>query len=63
MPNEWRTIKSLVHKNSTSRSTRERNYGGILLARKIRARTAEGRWEKNPVYKIDLAYNLWYEIG
>ena len=25
MPNGWRTIKSLVHNNSTSRSTRERN--------------------------------------
>ena len=34
--------------NSTSRSTRERN-GGILLARKIKARTAERRWMKNPV--------------
>ena len=34
MPNEWRTIESSVHKNSTSRSTRERN---------IKARTAEGR--------------------
>ena len=25
MPNEWRTIKSLGHKISTSQSTRERN--------------------------------------
>ena len=32
----------------TSRSTRERN-GWILLARKIKARTAEGRWMRNPV--------------
>ena len=35
--------------NSTSRSTRERN-GWILLATKIKARTAEGRWIKNPVW-------------
>ena len=33
----------------TSRSTRERN-GWILLATKIKARTAEGRWIKNPVW-------------
>ena len=49
MTNEWTTIKSLVQKKSTSRSTRERN-GLILLARKIKARTAEGRWMKNPVW-------------
>ena len=36
MPNEWRTIKPSVHKC-------------IPLARKIKARTAEGRWMKNPV--------------
>ena len=47
MPNEWRTIKSLVQKKKT-RSTRERN-SGTLLARKIKARTAEGRWMRNPV--------------
>ena len=35
--------------NSTSRSTRERN-GWILLARKIKARTAERRWMRNPVW-------------
>ena len=50
MPNGWRTISSLVHtQNSTSRSTRERN-GWILLATKIKARTAEGRWITNPVW-------------
>ena len=49
MSNGWRTIKSWVHKISTSRSTRERN-GWILLARKIKARTAEGRWMRNPVW-------------
>ena len=35
--------------NSTSRSTRERN-GWILLARKTKARTAERRWMRNPVW-------------
>ena len=44
IPNGWRTMKS----NSTSQSTRERN-GLILLARKIKARTAERRWMRNPV--------------
>ena len=46
MPNGWRTIKS---QNSTSRSTRERN-GWILLARKVKACTAERRWMRNPVW-------------
>ena len=48
MPNKWRTIKLISTQNSTSRSTRESN-GRILLARKIKARAAEGRWTKNPV--------------
>ena len=56
MSNGWRTIKSLPIKslpgstqNSTSRLTRERD-GWILLARKIKARTAERRWMRNPVW-------------
>ena len=50
MPNGWRTIKSLRStQNSTSQLTRERN-GGILLARKIKACTAERRWMRNPVW-------------
>ena len=49
MPNGWRTIKIVSTQNSTSRSTRERN-GWILLARKIKACTAERRWMRNPVW-------------
>ena len=50
MPDGWKTIDEVVStQNSTSRSTRERN-GWILLARKIKARTAERRWMKNPVW-------------
>ena len=46
---EWMGRKHTHTQNSTSRSTRERN-GWILLARKIKARTAEGRWMKTPVW-------------
>ena len=49
MPNGWRTINFVSTQNSTWRSTRERN-GWILLAIEIKARTAEGRWMKNPVW-------------
>ena len=43
------TVVILLYKNSTSRSTRERN-GWIILARKIKARTAERIWMRNPVW-------------
>ena len=42
-------IQGLITQNSTSRSTREWN-GWILLARKIKTRTAERRWMRNPVW-------------
>ena len=49
MPNGWRTIKSFVHKIRLHDRRGKRN-GWILLARKIKARTAEWRRMKNPVW-------------
>ena len=42
IPNKWRTINSWVH------GIQKEGTGEILLARKIKASTAERRW-RNPV--------------
>ena len=49
MPNGWRTINSLVHKIRLHGRRGKGMAESILLATKIKARTAEGRWIKNPV--------------
>ena len=49
MPNEWKTIKSLVHKIRLH-GWRGKGMAESLLARKSKARTAERRWMRNPVW-------------
>ena len=49
----------LIRQYSTSRLTRKRN-GWILLARKTKASTAEGRWMRNPVWPRLVRPQAWH---
>ena len=49
MPNGWRTINSLVHKIRLH-GRRGKGMAESFSRQKIKARTAEGRWIKNPVW-------------
>ena len=48
MPNGWRTIKPLVHKIRLH-GRRGKGMAESFSREKIKARTAERRWMKNPV--------------
>ena len=51
MPNGWRTIKSLVHKIQIRLHGRRGKGMAEYFPRekKVKARTAEKRWMRNPV--------------
>ena len=57
--NHHHTINSLEHKHSTSPPTRERD-NWILVAGKIKATTAEGRWMRNRLWPFSCVLLPFY---